>query len=505
MTFAVLRSKIQFFDTNPNGHILNRFSSDVGISDDQIPSSFNDTLSMGFIVIGGVVTAAIVMPFLLLAFPPLIFYFFRLRAIFVKVSRELKMIEGAARSPICSMMTESISGIASIRSNGSVEYFMSKFECAHDAHSRAFFGFFSTTRWLNFRLEAITIALLTLASLLAVLVNDRDWYNVNPSTIGLSLTLLLQLSGLLQWFTRQSSELINQMVAIERVAVFTELPSEAPLELYRDENLTCWPTQGRVQVTDLTVRYRSDLPAVLVGVSFDVDSGERVGIVGRTGSGKSTVIEAMFRLLEVETGVIALDGVDTTKVGLHKLRQGMSVIPQTPVLFSGCSIRENLDPFSKYHDTAIMKVLSDVQMMDTVNALPDGIQTMIAEGGSNFSCGEKQLICVARAILQKAKVIVLDEPTANVDCATDALLHRALATSFPGTTVIAVAHRLDTIMDYDKIVVIDGGRLVECGSPHELLEHGEHFRTMVDETGTAMALELRAKAQKHFSSRQSTQ
>lgn len=153
MTLAVLRSKIQFFDTNPNGHILNRFSSDVGISDDQIPSSFNDTLSMGFIVLGGVITTAIVMPFLLLAFPPLIFYFFRLRATFVKASRELKMIEGAARSPICSMMTESVTGIASIRSNGSAEYFMSKFEYVHDAHSRAFFGFFSTTRWLNFRLD----------------------------------------------------------------------------------------------------------------------------------------------------------------------------------------------------------------------------------------------------------------------------------------------------------------------------------------------------------------
>ena len=505
MTLAVLRSKIQFFDTNPNGHILNRFSSDVGISDDQIPTSFNDTLSMGFIVLGGVITTAIVMPFLLLAFPLLIFYFFRLRATFVKASRELKMIEGAARSPICSMMTESVTGIASIRSNGSAEYFMSKFEYVHDAHSRAFFGFFSTTRWLNFRLEAITIALLALASLLAVLVNDRDWYHVNPSIIGLSLTLLLQLSGLLQWFTRQSSELINQMVAIERVAAFTELPSEAPLELSQDKNLKHWPAQGRVQLSDLSVRYRSDLPIALSGVSFDVESGERVGIVGRTGSGKSTVVEALFRLLEAETGVLSLDGLDITKVGLHKLRRGMSVIPQTPVLFSGCSIRENLDPFSKYHDTVIMKSLSDVQMSDAVTALPDGIHTMIAEGGSNLSCGEKQLICVARAILQKAKVIVLDEPTANVDYATDALLHHALVTSFPGTSVIAVAHRLDTIIDYDKIVVIDGGRLLECGSPHELLEHGEHFRSMVDETGTTMALELRARALEHYSSRHPTQ
>jgi ATP-binding cassette, subfamily C (CFTR/MRP), member 4 len=499
MTLAVLRSKVQFFDTNPVGRILNRFSADIGTSDDQIPSSVNDTLSMGFIVLGGVATAATVMPFLLIALPPIVWYFLHIRSNFVKSSRELKRIEGMARSPIFAMMSESVAGIATIRSNGLVDYCTTKFETIQDAHSRAFFAFMSTTRWLNFRLESITVALLALACFLAVLFNEQGWFNVDPSILGLALTLLLQLSGLLQWFTRQSSELINQMVAIERMSMYADLPSEAPLDLPEDKVLIKWPGQGRLDVSDLSVRYRTNLPPALSGLTFHVESGQRLGIVGRTGSGKSTFIQALFRLLEAETGGMELDGVRIDKVGLHKLRTSMSVIPQTPVLFSGCSIRENLDPFSQYDDDVISASLSEVQLTDVVTRLPNGLDTIVAEGGSNFSVGQRQLLCVARAILQKTKMIILDEPTANVDTTTDVLLQRAIATSFPGATVIAVAHRLDTIIDYDKILVFGNGELLEFGSPHELLENGEHFRSMVDETGDATANELRTRAAEHAS------
>jgi ATP-binding cassette, subfamily C (CFTR/MRP), member 4 len=499
MTIAVLRSKVAFFDTNPVGRILNRFSADVGTSDDQIPACVNDTLSMGFIVLGGVVVAATVMPFLLFALPPIFWYFLRIRSIFVKSSCELKRIEGMARSPIFAMMSESVAGIATIRSNGLVDYCTAKFETIQNAHSSAFFAFMSTTRWLNFRLESITVALLALACFLAVLLNDQRWLNVNPSTLGLSLTLLLQMSGLLQWFTRQSSELINQMVAIERMLMYADLPSEAPLDLPEDEVLIQWPGQGRLDVCDLSVRHRTNLPPALSGLTFHVESGQRLGIVGRTGSGKSTFIQALFRLLEAETGRMELDGVRIDKVGLHKLRTSMSVITQTPFLFSGCSIRENLDPFLQYDDDAVAASLVEVQLSDVVTRLPNGLDTIVAEGGSNFSVGQRQLLCVARAILQKTKMIILDEPTANVDTTTDVLLQRAIMTSFPNATVIAVAHRLDTIIGYDKILVFGNGELLEFGSPHDLLEKGGHFRSMVDETGDMMAKELRARAAEHAS------
>jgi ATP-binding cassette subfamily C (CFTR/MRP) protein 4 len=495
MTFAVLRSKIVFFDTNPLGRILNRFSADVGSNDDQLSSSLNDTFAIGFMVIGAVVTAAVVMPFLLITIPPIFFYFYRTRRMFITSSRELKRLEGIARSPLYAMMSESIKGISSIRANGATKYFQQRFAVVQNAHSRAFFSFISLTRWLNFRLEAIQILLIGTASLLAVLFSTNGWLNVGPSTLGLALTLLMQLSGLLQWAIRQSSEVINQMVSVERVAAFTKLEPEPPLETERDIQIGEWPSSGSMNVHDLTVRYRDDLPPALSKFSFKIDGGMRVGVVGRTGGGKSTLLQSIFRLLQAETGVITVDHIDISSLGLHKLRKSMSVIPQTPVLFSGWTLRDNLDPFGKHDNSEILDVIASVQMQNVCEDLPAGLNTIVAENGSNFSVGQRQLFCVARAILQKNKIVVLDEPTANVDNKTDVMLQRAVATSFPGATVIAIAHRLDTIIDYDRIIVVGNGKMLECGTPYELLcKSNGHFAAMVTETGEATAAELRERA-----------
>lgn len=295
MTLAVLRSKIEFFDTNPLGRILNRFSADVGSNDDQLPASLNDTFAIGFVVLGAVVTAASVMPFLLIAFPPILWYFARARRMFIAASRELKRLEGLARSPIYAMMAESVNGIACIRANGSVHFFMKRFAMVQNAHSRAFFSFIACTRWLNFRLESIQIILLSTACLMAVLFHSNSWFNVDPAILGLALTLLLQLSGLLQWAVRQSSEVINHMVAVERVAAYGKLEPEAPLETENDNRLDAqWPQDGAVAVSDLAVRYRDSLPSALSGLTFDVIGGHRIGVVGRTGSGK-----VRWRLLEL--------------------------------------------------------------------------------------------------------------------------------------------------------------------------------------------------------------
>lgn len=495
MTKSVLRAKIEFFDTNPVGRILNRFSADVGSNDDLLPQTLFDFFVIAFLVIGAIVTAVSVLPFTLIAIPPLLWYFVRVRRMFVTTTRELKRLEGLARSPIFAMMSESLSGIAVIRANGAVKYFREKFERAHDAHSRAFFSFIASSRWIGFRMDSLMFVFLSVASFLAVLFNDQDWFELDAAILGLALTMILQLAGLFQWCIRQSAEVVNLMVGVERVLGFGNLPSEGSLESENDSLAPNWPQEGSVEVKDLSVRYRPSLPPSLNNVTFRIESGSRVGIVGRTGSGKSTLVQALFRILEAEKGSIFVDDVDISTLGLHKVRMGMSVIPQFPVLFSGCTVRENLDPFHKYDDVRIRKALADVHMMRAIEDLPEGLESMVAEGGSNFSVGQRQLLCLARAILRKNRILVLDEPTANVDSRTDELLQKSVAKSFNDATIISVAHRLDTVIESDRILVLGHGKVLEYGAPRELLSSQEgHFASMVHDTGDRMSRELRRRA-----------
>jgi ATP-binding cassette subfamily C (CFTR/MRP) protein 4 len=497
MTKAVLRARISFFDQNPLGRILNRFSADVGSNDDQLPMTLFDFSVMFFLVIGAMITACTVLPFILVAVPPLLWYFLRVRRIFVTSTRELKRLEGLARSPIYAMLSESLSGVATIRANHLLDYFKSKFENAHDAHSRAFFAFIASSRWVGFRMDSLMFVFLSLASFLSVLVSNQGWFNVDPAILGLALSMLLQLAGLFQWAIRQSAEVVNLMVSVERVLGFGALSPEAPLELNGDAALLDegWPKEGSIDFHDLSVRYRPSLPLSLEEATFSVPSGTRVGVVGRTGSGKSTLVQSLFRLLEAEHGSITLDGVDIQNLGLHTLRTKMSVISQVPVLFSGCTVRENLDPFHAHADQNLKDALDDVHMLAAINDLPQGWNSMVAEGGSNFSVGQRQLLCLARAILNKNKLLVLDEPTANVDRRTDELLQEALHKSFEGATILSVAHRLDTIIDHDYILVLGNGRVLEFGPPADLLEkEGGHFASMVRDTGEGMSRSLRQRA-----------
>jgi len=494
MTRSVLRAKIEFFDTNPLGRILNRFSSDVGSNDDLLPTTLFDFLVIAFLVLGSLVSAVTVLPVTLVAIPPLVWYFIRVRRIFVTTSRELKRIEGLARSPIFAMLSESLSGIATIRSNDALDYFKKKFREVHDAHGRAFFAFIGTSRWLGFRMDSLMFIFLAIASFAAVVVQDKKLFNIDPGVLGLALSMLIMLSGLFQWCIRQSAEVVNQMVSVERVIGFRDLPSEAALSNNYDNDVVSWPSSGGIEVQDLCVRYRSGLPLSLKGLSFKIDGGSRVGVVGRTGGGKSTLVQSLLRLLEAENGHILIDDVDISRLGLHKLRNAISVIPQSPVLYGGCSLRVNLDPFQEYSDGQILDALSDVSMLDAIEQLPHRLETTVADGGQNFSVGQRQLLCLARAILRRSKILVLDEPTANVDSRTDKLLQEAVAKSFEGATIIAVAHRLDTIINYDKVIVLGSGGLLEFGSPHELIQKGEAFASMIDDTGKEMSAKLRAQA-----------
>eukprot|EP00549_Striatella_unipunctata_P000446 CAMPEP_0118676036 /NCGR_PEP_ID=MMETSP0800-20121206/1807_1 /TAXON_ID=210618 ORGANISM="Striatella unipunctata, Strain CCMP2910" /NCGR_SAMPLE_ID=MMETSP0800 /ASSEMBLY_ACC=CAM_ASM_000638 /LENGTH=946 /DNA_ID=CAMNT_0006571471 /DNA_START=562 /DNA_END=3402 /DNA_ORIENTATION=- len=496
MTNSVLRAKIEFFDTNPMGRILNRFSADVGSNDDLLPSTLHDFWTCSFLVLGSLATAIAVLPFTLVVFPPLMLYFLRVRYVFLKSSRELKRLEGLARSPIYAMISESLNGIATIRANGALDFFRVRFQVLQDNHSRAFFCFIASSRWLGYRMDAIMTVLIIVSCFLAVICKHYGWLRIDPAVLGLALSMLLRLTGLFQWAVRQSAEVVNQMVSIERVTAYGNLPSEAPLTMPTDEDNQNWPKEGSIDISDLSVRYRASLPLALSGINVRISGGSRVGIVGRTGSGKSSLCQALFRLLEAEMGTIRVDGVNVKSLGLHKLRTQMSVIAQTPVLFSGSTIRQNIDPFSKHDKDTMVYALEDVQMLSVIEALPGGLDHLVNEGGSNFSVGQRQLLCLARAVLRKNKILVLDEPSANVDSRTDMLIQNAVSKSFAGATILAVAHRLDTVIEYDKILVLGDGKVLEFGAPADLLSiQNGHFTSMVNDTGAEMAKELRRRAQ----------
>eukprot|EP00536_Pseudo-nitzschia_multiseries_P014610 jgi/Psemu1/215290/e_gw1.735.14.1 len=493
MTKAVLRAKISFFDTNPMGRILNRFSADVGSNDDMLPHTLFDFFVIFFVAIGAFFTTVATLPFVLLVMPPLIYSFVVVRKVFVTSSRELKRLEGVARSPIFAMMSESLSGIATIRANKATAYFSKKFEEMHDSHTRVFFFFIASSRWVGFLLDSLVLFLTTFVCFFSVFSHRQGWFTVDPTNIGLSISMLLQLCDAFQWCVRQSAEVVNQMVSVERVVEFGKVEPEAPLELETDKKLDeSWPSRGAISVKDLSTRYRPTLPLALAGVSFSVPSGSRIGVVGRTGSGKSTIVQALFRLLEAESGQIDIDDVNVAEVGLHRLRTAISVIPQHPTLFSGCTVRENLDVFGLHSEEAICQALESAHLGKVIAELPKGIDSVVTEGGSNFSVGQRQLLCLARAILSKNKILVLDEATASVDRRTDQMLHDSLHESFGDATIIAVAHRLHTVIDHDYILVLGEGKVLEFGSPADLLsKSGGVFSTMVDDTGEITANELR--------------
>ncbi|KAL7574291.1 hypothetical protein ACA910_012537 [Epithemia clementina (nom. ined.)] len=497
MAHAVLRAKIEFFDTNPLGRILNRFSADTGIADDQLPQTLFDLMVFFFIVLGAVVTALTTLPFALVVIPFLVWYFARVRNVFVTSTRELKRLEGIARSPIFAMLGEALNGIGTIRANGYIPHFRKKFQEAHDAHTRVFFAFISASRWVGFRMDVIVFTFISIVSFLAVLVQEKGWFDVDPAILGLALSMLIYISGVFQAVIRFSADVVNHMISVERIIEYGKLESEAPLRCDIDDELESkgWPNAGKIEYDSVSVRYRQSLPLALRQISFVIPAGARVGVVGRTGSGKSTVVQTLLRLLESEEGRILLDGQDIAKVGLHTLRTGISVIPQTPTLFSGCSVRENLDLFGLYTDDEVRTVLTSCHLQDVIAELSDGWDSTVMEGGSNFSVGQRQLLCLARALLSKNKILVLDEATASVDRRTDHLLQQALQESYHDGTIIAVAHRLDTVIDYDFVLVLGHGEVLEFGSPADLLSNRDSmFSCMVDDTGDSMSKTLREQA-----------
>ncbi|XP_016840841.1 multidrug resistance-associated protein 1 isoform X10 [Nasonia vitripennis] len=483
LLFGILRSPIGFFDTTPSGRILNRFGKDVDIIDNVLPPNIKAWLFCLVSVIATLVVISYSTPIFISVIVPtgLLYYF--IQRFYVATSRQLKRLESVSRSPIYSHFGESVTGAQTIRAYGMQERFIQESEKRVDFNQVCYYPSIIANRWLAIRLEMVGNLIIFFAALFAVLGRE----DVAAGDVGLSISYALQITQTLNWLVRMTSDVETNIVAVERIKEYGETPQEAAWDIPENDPDKEWPSRGSVDFNDFKVRYREGLDLVLNGLTFSVNGGEKVGIVGRTGAGKSSLTLALFRIIEAAGGEILIDNINISKLGLHTLRSRLTIIPQDPVLFSG-SLRLNLDPFNKCSDDDLWRALAHAHLKDFVQTLPNGLSHEVTEGGDNLSVGQRQLICLARALLRKTKVLILDEATAAVDLETDDLIQRTIREEFKECTVLTIAHRLNTILDSDRVIVLDKGAIVEFESPDSLLQKPESaFYSMAKDAGLTLS------------------
>ncbi|XP_049538576.1 multidrug resistance-associated protein 1 isoform X1 [Anopheles darlingi] len=476
----VMRAPLtSFFDITPVGRVLNRFSKDIDTTDSDLPAALRAWSACFFGVVATLVVICISTPIFASVIVPIGILYYAVQRFYVATSRQLKRLESVSRSPIYSHFGETIQGVQTIRAYSVQDRFITESDERVDANQLCYCPSIIANRWLAVRLEMVGNLIILFAALFAVLGRE----SMNAGLVGLSVSYALQITQTLNWLVRMTSDVETNIVAVERIKEYGETKQEAAWELPNSTLPREWPEHGMVEFKDFQVRYREGLELVLRGISFVVEGGEKVGIVGRTGAGKSSLTLALFRIIESAGGSIIIDGQDISKLGLHALRSRLTIIPQDPVLFSG-TLRINLDPFNVHTDDEIWKALEHAHLKSFVKGLTAGISHEVTEGGENLSVGQRQLICLARALLRKTKVLILDEATAAVDLETDDLIQRTIRTEFKDCTVLTIAHRLNTILDSDKVIVLDKGQIVEFAPPNELLQtKSSAFYSMAKDAG----------------------
>ncbi|KAF5021658.1 hypothetical protein F66182_6316 [Fusarium sp. NRRL 66182] len=484
----VLRAPMSFFDTTPLGRITNRFSRDVDVMDNNL----SDALRMFFLTMGMITSVFILIIafyyYFVIALVPL-YAAFVMAAVYYRASaREVKRYESVLRSHVFAKFGEGLTGVASIRAYGLQDRFINELRESIDTMNGAYYITFANQRWLSVRIDIIGTLLVFVTAILVV----TSRFSIDPSTGGLVLSYILSIAGTMQFSVRQLAEVENAMNAVERLYYYgTELEEEAPSHTV--EVRRSWPEKGEIVFDNVQMRYRAGLPLVLSGLTMHVRGGERIGIVGRTGAGKSSIMSTLFRLVEISGGKITIDGLDISTLGLHDLRSRLAIIPQDPALFRG-TVRSNLDPFHQHTDLELWSALRQADLVPTSTSSPEEarrtndpsrihLDTTVEEDGLNFSLGQRQLMALARALVRGAQIIVCDEATSSVDMETDDKIQATMAVGFRGKTLLCIAHRLRTIIGYDRICVMDAGRIAELGTPLELWKQGGIFRSMCDRSG----------------------
>lgn len=489
MLKALLGAPISFFDKTPSGRIINRFSNDMNILDRDLPPIMQGFLSQSVEIGSLLVVICVVTKWFILPLIPIGIAFYVLQLYYRHTSRELKRIDNLNQSPLFIALTQTLDGLATIRAYNVAPRFQNTYQASLDMSISAYMINNGCNWWLSERLDILGSVTSFAASMFVVGFR----YQLNAGLVGLAVGYTLTITSKLNWFVRQSIELEQRMSSIERFQEYIRTPSEEETTdaINADNNLqkvmvlagkdlpADWPADGAIKFNDISMRYRAGTPLVIKHLDFSVKPGERVGLVGRSGAGKSSITNILFRIVECEQGSIEIDGIDIRTIPRQVLRSRMSIIPQDPVLFTG-TVRYNLDPFAKETDEKIWEVLGRIRLSSVVNNLPKALDSLVAAGGSNFSAGERQLMCLGRALLRNTKIVLLDEATASVDGETDALIQKMIRTELLGCTVLTIAHRLETILDYDKVVVLDDGVIIEMDSPAVLMANpNSHFFGMV--------------------------
>ena len=489
LTESILRAPVSFFDVTPTGRILNRFAADMDKVDLELTQSLSQGVSTIFNVFGAI--AAIIVATkgtFLVPLVPLGYVYYLIQKWFRKTSTELQRINSIANSPIFADFSQTLSGTSSIRAYGEESRFFSQCKKSFDTMNASYILVQLTGSWLGLRLDILGGCIGAFIGGIAVATHSTGF--IPAGFLGLALSYSIEVTNFLKHGVRMIATIEAQMNSVERILYYTDnVEPEAPEYIPdKDPSPGEWPVKGDIELNNMSMRYRQG-PLVLKDLSLKIKGGERVGVCGRTGSGKSSLMVVLFRISEIEDdgGAIVIDGINTKEIGTASLRLSLSIIPQDPIIFSN-TVRYNLDPFRTATDEQLWEVLKKVQMQEVIAALPLGLEEPVAEGGENFSQGQRQLLCIARALLRNPKVLVLDEATSSIDNTTDAAIQEMIRENFSGATVLTIAHRLNTIMDSDRILVLDDGRIAEYDSPSRLLEKDKGiFKAMVEKSEAAKA------------------
>ncbi|KAJ1702897.1 hypothetical protein LUZ63_002676 [Rhynchospora breviuscula] len=466
MLRCILRAPMLFFDSTPTGRILNRASNDQSVLDLEISGRLG---WCAFAIIQIMATVGVMSQIawpVFAIFVPVTLICFWYQRYYIPTARELARLSEIQRAPILHHFAESLTGAATIRAFDQEDRFSKSNLSRINSHSKPWFHNISAMEWLSFRLNLLSNFIFAFS--LVLLISLPEGF-INPSIAGLAVTYALNLNSQLATIIWNICNTENKMISVERILQYSRIPSEAPLEIEDSRPPNKWPENGTINIQNLEVRYAEHLPSVLRGVSCIVPGKKRVGVVGRTGSGKSTFIQALFRLVEARRGTIEIDSVDIFKIGLHDLRSRLSIIPQEPTLFEG-TVRGNLDPLNEYSDDAIWKALDKCQLGDLIRRCEKKLDSSVVENGENWSVGQRQLFCLGRVLLKRSNILVLDEATASVDSATDGIIQETIRKEFRDCTVLTIAHRIHTVIDSDLILVLSQGRVLEYDTPSKLLE-----------------------------------